>query len=376
MVSVKSIIAISISIAGVLAVNVANIANCPALPARATPAKDVTDLRIDDINIIGALGDSIMAGFAMNGLDYEGGGILNLSLVSEYRGNSYAIGGDTGAITLANFVKKYNPNVKGASVLSHIVSYCGGNNCKAPLSLYRPLKDNLNAGQSGATAMNLDYELDYLIPRMKAYILSTSYKNDWKMVTIQIGSNDQCASCNPEMQSYTTADAYGKYVEDAILRIKAEIPKVVINLLGTFKVSGVFPLSANNADYCIKNGLLENTKECSCSGSAADLTKMDNLSDAYNAKLAALANKYKGVAGATFAVMYSPAPIDLGSFPINALSNVDCFHPSKKGHQWFAKTFWNQLFKTKSLKPPVISFEENLNLYCPTSDDRLPTTNA
>lgn len=57
MVSVKSIIAISISIAGVLAVNVANIANCPALPARATPAKDVTDLRIDDINIIGALGD-------------------------------------------------------------------------------------------------------------------------------------------------------------------------------------------------------------------------------------------------------------------------------------------------------------------------------
>lgn len=71
----------------------------------------------------------------MNGIDYEGNGILNLSLVSEYRGNSYAIGGDTGAITLANFVKKYNPDVKGASVLSHIVSYCGGNNCKAPLSL-------------------------------------------------------------------------------------------------------------------------------------------------------------------------------------------------------------------------------------------------
>lgn len=32
------------------------------------------------------------------------------------------------------------------------------------------------------------------------------------------------------MQAYTTADAYGKYVEDAILRIKAEIPKVVVNL--------------------------------------------------------------------------------------------------------------------------------------------------
>lgn len=57
MVSVKSIIAFSISIAGVFAANVATIENCPALPDRTAPAKDVTDLRIDDINIIGALGD-------------------------------------------------------------------------------------------------------------------------------------------------------------------------------------------------------------------------------------------------------------------------------------------------------------------------------
>lgn len=34
----------------------------------------------------------------------------------------------------------------------------------------RPLRDNLNAGQSGAIAMNLNYELDYLIPRKHIYI--------------------------------------------------------------------------------------------------------------------------------------------------------------------------------------------------------------
>lgn len=28
-----------------------------------------------------------------------------------------------------------------------------------------PLRDSLNAAQSGAVAMNLDYELEYLIPR-------------------------------------------------------------------------------------------------------------------------------------------------------------------------------------------------------------------
>lgn len=32
-------------------------------------------------------------------------------------------------------------------------------------TLDRPLRDNLNAAQSGAMAMNLQFELDYLIPR-------------------------------------------------------------------------------------------------------------------------------------------------------------------------------------------------------------------
>jgi hypothetical protein len=75
-----------------------------------------------------------MAGFAMMGVDYDvgGNGLLNFSAISEYRGNSYAIGGDTGALTLANFVKRYNPNVQGASVLSHLVSYCSGNTCGFP----------------------------------------------------------------------------------------------------------------------------------------------------------------------------------------------------------------------------------------------------
>lgn len=131
---------------------------------------------------------------------------------------------------------------------------------------------------------------------MKSYILSTNYQKDWKMITIQIGSNDQCAACGDAIAEHVTADAYGKYVEAAIDRIKAEIPKVVVNLrklliieeelvlkhahiiVGTFKVSGVFPLSAGQA-YCVPNGFLENTKECSCSSSAENMAKMDALSD-------------------------------------------------------------------------------------------------
>jgi phospholipase B1 len=50
------------------------------------------------------------------------------------------------------------------------------------------------------------------------------------MITIQIGSNDQCAACGGEITEHVTADAYSNYVEAAINRIKAEIPKVVVNL--------------------------------------------------------------------------------------------------------------------------------------------------
>lgn len=65
---------------------------------------------------------------------------------------------------------------------------------------------------------------------MKTYdLLTNNYNTDWKMITIQIGSNDQCAACGDEAQ-YVTADAYGSYVEAAIERIKSEIPKTVVNL--------------------------------------------------------------------------------------------------------------------------------------------------
>lgn len=109
-------------------------------------------------------------------------------------------------------------------------------------------------------------------------------------------------------------------------------------IVATFKVSKVFTLSAGQA-YCVPNGFFDNTNECACFRSADNLAKMDALSDgelevllelisvvntwlAYNAKLEAIADKYKGQPNGTFAVMYSPAPIDISSFPIDALRYV------------------------------------------------------
>ena len=48
-------------------------------------------------------------------------------------------------------------------------------------------KDVLNAALSGGLAMNLEDELDYLIPRMKE-LPNVNFETDWKLITIQIGS--------------------------------------------------------------------------------------------------------------------------------------------------------------------------------------------
>lgn len=70
-----------------------------------------------------------MAGFAMEGMDPDGTGLLNISSVNEFRGQSYGAGGDPGAVTLPNFVNHYNSSLKGASVGEHLVEFCQSDIC-------------------------------------------------------------------------------------------------------------------------------------------------------------------------------------------------------------------------------------------------------
>jgi hypothetical protein len=105
-------------------------------------------------------------------------GFLNINALTEHRGSSYLMGTDNGAITIANFMKHYNPNLHGPSIGSHVLSYVRGDYQGLCMLTYiytyfyklthildYPDKDYLNAAQTGAMAMNLHHELDYLIDR-------------------------------------------------------------------------------------------------------------------------------------------------------------------------------------------------------------------
>lgn len=158
---------------------------------------------------------------------------------------------------------------------------------------------------------------------------SIDYENDWKMINIQIGSNDMCDSCKESYQDRASPERYGEYVEAAVDKIHANIPKVIVNLIGNYNVSGVYPLTAKHSDYCaIRND--ESGNGCACASTPEGLDKMKKLNIGkkntllytssnivtveYDRKLIAISNKYKKINSKSFAVIYQHNKYDLPKF--------------------------------------------------------------
>lgn len=49
-----------------------------------------------------------------------------LTSLFEFRGLSYGIGGDSGAFTVPNYIKHYQPSLTGFSTGKHIAEHCSG----------------------------------------------------------------------------------------------------------------------------------------------------------------------------------------------------------------------------------------------------------
>lgn len=157
------------------------------------------------------------------------------------------------------------------------------------------------------------------------------YKNDWKMINIQIGSNDICGACNTSYADEVTPEKFGGYVEAAIDRIHTSVPKVVVNLIGTFNMSQLFPLTAAYPTHCVKSNL----ELCPCASYPGGLEKMTklnigkrfyivicithilNFEIAFNKKLVEIYRKYKKSKLRNFAVIYQPIEFNISEFPID-----------------------------------------------------------
>ena len=73
------------------------------------------------------------------------------------------MGGDKGQLTLPNFIRYYNPNIRGYSIGSHKLEVCYDTKCNTE---YYPKLDNYNSAQSGSTTNNLIHQIEYLKKRV------------------------------------------------------------------------------------------------------------------------------------------------------------------------------------------------------------------
>ncbi|CAG8537582.1 13608_t:CDS:2 [Ambispora leptoticha] len=347
-----------------------NITQCPPLSPRPTIPKSVHNLRPDDIKYVMALGDSITAAFAAKGKYHDHP--LHIHNIFENRGVSFAAGGDEDAQSLANFIKFYREDLVGFSVGDHLIEICKF----CPENQYRPKLDRLNAAQSGASVINLEHEMNYLLERIEELQVDMS---SFKFLNLFIGSNDICNSCKTER---VTPRVFEAFIRDTLDTIESKIPNTIVNLLGVFNVSQVYEF-AHGRKYCRWFKYLPQIQYgCACAflpGKEGDerRKKMDEITLEYNKAIKRIVADYASrPPNPSFGLSYHPFELNLTSFPIESVSNVDCFHPSVSMHQHIAKVLWNNLPINPSSRVPKIIWNPKIEIRCFMDEDRILTVQA
>jgi len=322
--------------------------DCPSVPAPA-PATKVTQLHPGNIKVVMAVGDSISAGFAMKGWP------------AEYRGLVFSMGGDKYvsdfsddlALTIPNFLKHYSPNLNGQSF---------GESVPLTKGTY------LNGAVSGAKVEDLPGQIDYVV-----YTATTTYKNaidwqnDWKLLTIFIGANNLCISCESNRGS---PKYFQEQLDAAISQIQKTIPRVFVNVITIFNISGVW-VAGQTKEYCEVIWEDLGVDECPCLIAHGDSGRqtMDNNAMAYNSISQVLAQKYssQNTGNSNFTVVVQPglSGYNISLWGETVLSDLDCFHPNWLANAAFSLSIWNNMFqpighKANNLDP------NNIEFICPT----------
>lgn len=342
---------------------VADIKECLVLARRPIPA-NARDIRPDDVTVIMALGDSVSAAFYAQSTSW--------AELIEWRGLSYATGMDDGAVTLATLMSHYTADLAGGSYGDQVATLCplGDDMCTPQ---FESEVAGLNAAISGAHASNLPHETEYLLKEYNA----TEKRDGWTFLNVMIGANDQCQyGCGSYLGD---PKLYAKGVFAAVEEVRAVVPRLIVNVIGNLKVSEVYAKTIN-ARWCSQPPFRfpHLSVECGCAftpGPVGELTResMDRLAEEYDAELKTLINAWNAENDPRFAVAFQPGKVfSVKHGPIEALSRVDCFHPSVVGHRHLAAGIWNRLAFDTTRKGVVTSPDDAaVRVRCLEESDRI-----
>jgi len=283
------------------------------------------------------LGDSITAG--MSAKD------TNLLSLKEYRGLAYSMGGDAGVTTLPNLLKPYLPNGYPIGLSTGIGERNSAGN-------------GLNAAVSGAINKDMLSQAQWLVQQLKANP-KINMANDWKFLTLWIGSNNLCDVC--DNQNANNGNNFETEVTSALNYIYANVPRVFVNMVANLEISTLYNINSGACSFI-------HWMVCGCVGSSssADREQVRVAGKDYQSLAVTIAQQFNSRNNTEFAVVVQPFLVQTVITERNQLSAADCFHPSAPSHATAAVALWNNLLTPAAQKKTAWNPADVP--ICPTAD--------
>lgn len=178
----------------------------------ATVPTSVHRLTPGDIDIVGALGDSLTAANGAFAID-------DLQTTLEGRGVSWAIGGKDNwrrFITMPNLLKEFNPNLYGFSTAANSLGF--------------QKESKFNVAEPGAISGHTIRQAKNLVKRMRSDP-KVDMQNHWKVVTIMIGSNDFCLDVCYSADQDALVEQAGRDMMLVLRILRENLPRTLVNVV-------------------------------------------------------------------------------------------------------------------------------------------------
>jgi phospholipase B1 len=310
----------------------------------------VHQLKPGDIKVVAALGDSLSAALGADAKTIVG-------LLAEYRGRSWSIGGKESLekiVTMPNILKKFNPNLKGAST-------------DLTLSLFTKEGSGLNAAVSGAEASDIPTQVQRLVQRFKES-KDVDFNNDWKLVTLFIGGNDLCRF-DKDRNSHSPA-SYVNDITTGIDILYKELPRAFVNLVSVLDAGQVRLLNDGLICTVLHKFVCS---EAAFPSSPAYEKELEQVYQQYLNFTNNVVEQGRWDGREDFTVVLQPmfeefkVPYKPSGEPDLSYFAPDCFHLSAKGHTEVAIGLWNNMLEKVGQKAKAWTPGDKID--CPTKEN-------
>ena len=296
------------------------------------PATSVHRLRPGDVHVVAALGDSVTTAWVAR------------ARLREDRGFSWSAGGERGALTLPNLLRRFSPHLEGAA--------------RGPGEAGSPAA-GLNVAVNGARHAELPAQAERLI-RLVRHHPRIDAERDWKVVTVMIGGNDICQSCSAGDSPSLTETDHLLALRETLDLLHSQLPRTFVNLVPLVDVAGLRLLQDERA--CRRLSWLlhsvgprltgRGVSGCPCLAGPDRVPPqlVQQLVRRYRRAELALVASGRYDTRDDFTVVVQPFTLgarlpreqDTGGTDTRFVA-VDCFHPSLWGQELLAAMLWNNM---------------------------------